>query len=325
MTFRIELDPCVPPVWARTSHAQTILAHLLPSREAPPAGERFDLTLPDGDVLVATAHRGDSPFVVALFHGLGGSCQSGYMRRTTEIARAMNHTVVTVNHRGCGYGRGRARGPHHSGRGEDLSHVIGELRTRFPSKKIIAAGFSLGANALLTLVTGRRGEHLPDFAVAVNGPTDLAAASRRLQEGWNRVYDAHFVQMCRREIYFLRDERLIEFPTSISRRAHLYDIDRLFTAPFGGFASAEDYYDQCSTFTHFDQIRTPTVILMSKDDPFIPWEPYLNAQNQSHIDLHLQEYGGHMGYLARARSPLGYRRWLDGALERILKRAPDFI
>ncbi|HVJ65033.1 MAG TPA: alpha/beta fold hydrolase [Bdellovibrionota bacterium] len=325
MSFRIELEPCVPPIWARTSHAQTIFAHLLPSREQPGAGERFDLNLEDGDVLAATVHRGDSPFVVALFHGLGGSCQSGYIRRTTEIALRLGHTVVTVNHRGCGYGRGLSRGPHHSGRGEDLSHVIGDLRERFPTKKILAVGFSLGANALLTLLTGLRGTHKPDFAVAVNGPTDLAAASRRLQEGWNRVYDAHFVQMCRREIYFMRDQGLIEFPERISRRAHLYDIDRCFTAPYGGFASAEDYYSQCSTFAHFHKIKTPTVILMSKDDPFIPWEPYLGALNQTHIDLHLQEYGGHMGYLARARNPLGYRRWLDEALERILHRAPDFV
>ncbi len=323
--MKIEVEPCVPPIWATTAHTQTIFAHLLPSPQIHSAGERLEISLDDGDVLVASVYPGTSPFVVMLFHGLGGSFDSGYIRRSILVAQKLGHTVVAVNHRGCGPGRGLARFPHHSGRGEDLSKVIELLRARFSTKKLIAIGFSLGANALLTLVTNLRGTHKPDFAIAVNGPSDLAAASKKLKEGFNRIYDINFVQMCRKEIYFLRDKKLIDFEKRISRLAYLYDIDNLFTAPFGGFKSAEDYYAQCSTFDHLPKITTPTVILMSKDDPFIPWEPYLSALVNPYVDLHLQDFGGHMGYLARDKKPFTYRRWLDGALETFLRRAPDFI
>jgi uncharacterized protein len=325
MTFKIELEPCIPPLWATNGHTQTIAAHLLPTRGTPLDGRELNVDLGDGDTLTSTHYAGSSNFVVALFHGLSGSTESGYMRRTAFTAANMGHTVVAVNHRGCGSGRGLARLPHHSGRGDDLSKVIDQLRQTYKSKKIIAIGFSLGANALLTLVSGLRGHTKPDFAVAVNAPIDLAAASERLKTGLNRIYDLNFVQSCRKEIFFLRDQKLIEFLDVIPRRSNLYDIDRLFTAPFGGFKNPEDYYEQCSTFRHFEHIKTPTVILMSKDDPFIPWEPYLNAKSNPMIDLHLNEHGGHMGYLARGATKWSYRRWLDDALKAVLQRAPGFI
>jgi len=317
--MKLQLQPCIPPKWATGGHAQTIFGHLLPSQPLKKNGERLRIPLPDGDQLAATAYKGHSPFVVLLFHGLNGSCQSDYIIRTLRLALEQGHTVVTVNHRGCGLGQGFAKHPYHSGRGEDISEVIAFSKKRFPDKKHIAVGFSLSANALLTLVSGMRGSVLPDFAVAVNGPTDLKACSDELRRGFNRVYDLRFVYECRKEIKYKQQHNLIEFSENIPFFSFLRDIDEQYTAPFGGFKNADDYYTRCSTFPHLQKITTPTVILMSKDDPFIPWQPYLHAQGNPNVHLHLEETGGHMGYLTQGDAPYKYKRWLDGALDEILR------
>lgn len=313
----MNIPRCEPPVWADSGHLQTLLGYLLPSEKLNAKGKVNIITLADGDQLYTEYFAGTTNSIVLLFHGLNGSIESNYMARTTKVAQSQGHSVVLVNHRDCGEGFGLANQPYHSGRGEDLSDVIHFYRSQFPKKRIIAIGFSLGANALLNLVCERRGTSQPDFAIAVNGPADLKACAELLKVGLNRIYDLRFVWSCRDEIYKKAQGGRIEFDKTISRLSYLRDVDEMYTAPYGGFKNAEDYYAQCSTFKHFPNIKTPTVMIMSKDDPFIPWQPYLNAQHNPHVQLHLEERGGHLGYLAKQSR--GYKRWLDDALDIILK------
>lgn len=315
--MNIRLEPCKPPNWARTGHAQTILGHILPSPKIGAKGVQHPIRLPDGDILVTTHYKGSSPFLVVVFHGLNGTSESGYMNRTARLALKQNHSVLLVNHRGCGLGKGLAKLPYHSGRGEDVSEVIRWSRETFPNKKIIAIGFSLGANALLNLLTERRGQHQPDMAITVNGPSDLKACSNFLKQGFNRVYDFHFVQMCRKDIHELQSQQIIPAGHQVPFFSYLNDIDKAYTAPRGGFKSADDYYESCSTYAHLENIKVPTFILMSKDDPFIPWQPYLAAQKNPNVQLHLEDVGGHMGYLS-ADGPVGYKRWQDYAIDTVL-------
>jgi len=318
--MNLQLEPCIPPIWAQGGHSQTLWAHFLPSPRLQQEGKRVEIALPDLDVLVGRFHEGSSSFILLLFHGLGGSNDSTYIHRTSLLALKMGHSVLAMNHRGCGVGKGFARHPYHSGRGEDVSEVVAFARKEFPNRKIIAAGFSLGANALLNLVTKQRGSSLPDYAIAVNPPTDLAACSMKLQVGVNRLYDLNFVHDCRRDIHKMRDSGLIEFEKKISRFSHLYDIDQIYTAPRGGFESAEDYYQQCSTFSSFEKIDIPTLIVMAQDDPFIPWEPFVEADKNPNVHLQLEKRGGHVGYLAKGRGGQPFRRWLDETLEEALKQ-----
>jgi uncharacterized protein len=318
----VNLEPCIPPRWAKDGHRQTITGYLLPSPKVTFKGEEFLIPLEDGDQLTGTLHRGPSPFVILLFHGLNGSEDSNYMNRTTLLAREMGHSVVLVNHRGCGRGRGLARKPYHSGRGEDLSAAVAFVRELLPAKKQIAIGFSLSANALLLLLAGVRGVHKPDFAMAINGPVDLRACSDELKKGFNRFYDYRFVQDIKKDIYYKQRTGLIDTHHKIHRSYYLEDLDMIYTAPQGGFKSADHYYEVCSAAPHFHKIETPTFILSAKDDPFILWQPYLKASENPHIQLHLENSGGHLGYLSTNLpgkwGRFGFQRWMDYAIKKVI-------
>ena len=318
-----QIEPCVPPAWARSGHAQTILGHLLPSRRELAGvdlqGERVEIRLPDGDRLVARHLAGSGDTVLYVFHGIASEISANYMLRTAALGRKRGWDVYLVNHRGCGEGRGLARKPYHSGRAEDLSEAIRLGRARHPGKRHIAVGFSLSANALLLLLTGRRGEVQPDAAIAVNGPIQLANAASRLEQGLNRIYDLRFSIECRQDV---RDrarmgllERRYEFPWLASVR----EFDGIYTCPEGGFSSREDYYEQCSSQPYLGLIRVPTVLLSAKDDPFIEARDYESARLSPSVHLHLEPVGGHMGYLTSSKTPLGSNRWLDYALWQYLE------
>jgi predicted alpha/beta-fold hydrolase len=218
-----------------------------------------------------------------------------------------------VNHRGCGEGRGLARNPYHSGSSEDLGAAFAQARERHPELRQLAVGFSLSANALLlNLGHGHPGSaSRPDLAIAVNPPVDLAACSRIIHAGFSRLYELRFVRRCRRSIRERVTDGLIPdlYPTDAFMS--LRDFDNAYTSKAGGFKDADDYYARCSARPHLGHIRTPTVILQSKDDPFIPWEPHLEAAASPDVHLHLEDHGGHMGYLSR---DLADHRWLPYAL-----------
>lgn len=316
--LRFELDqpiiPCQPPLWAKTGHPQTILGHLLPSQQLHEEGDKYEIELPGGDRLVSHFFKGSTSLVVYLFHGLGGFSHGAYMQRSALVARKLGHTVVMSNHRGCGEGRGLAHEPYHSGRAEDLSAVIAWGKKKLPNHKHLAIGFSLSGNALLLLAAKQRASVQPDAAIAVNAPINLGKAADLLHIGLNRIYDFRFVQDTRRALVARAklDPRLHE--VKIPRMTTLQEVDRLYTAPFGGFKSREDYYATCSAQKYLCEISIPTVLMTAKDDPFVDWHDYANAEKSDLVHLHIEEKGGHMGYLTAQRTPLKSHRWLDYAL-----------
>ena len=313
LSAALALPPFRSPWWANHPHAQTILAHLKPSPCRTPPWQSLALKLPDHDVLKLRVARGQSGAVVYLFHGLGGSADADYMRRGAALAWEAGHSVVAVNHRGAGEGRGAAKHPYHSGSTKDLSTVFLMGHGLFPDHLHLAIGFSISANMLLLLLGRDQRLTRPDAAIAVNPPVNLEACSRRLTRGFNKVYDVRFMAMLKRQIRERVDFGLLPEMPVLSRFADLRDLDSAYTAPQGGFASREDYYARCSAGPHLATIKTPTLLLTSRDDPFAPASDVEACALGPGITLHVEDGGGHMGYLDRT-APGG--RWLDLALGR---------
>jgi len=309
------LVPCTPPLFARGGHAQTVFASLLPcSAPTLVAGrrgyERVEVALDDGDRLVALARPGTSGVVVHVWHGLSGDANADYVRRAARVAEARGHGVWAVNHRGQGAGAGLARGTYHSGRQDDLAAVLRAAREREPDARHLIVGFSMSGNAGL-LLAANDALAPPDGLVAINPPVDLAVCSDLIQRGFSRVYERRFVRRLRRELVRRERAGLLDVPVLVEPGMRLRDLDDLHTAPAGGFANADDYYARCSARPHLRSVRVPTVVVTAKDDPFVDAAAY-DGVASPHLLVHLEESGGHVGYLARAG--LGYRRWLDGAL-----------
>jgi hypothetical protein len=298
---------CVPPLWARGAHLQTIAANFLP---APPPlpWERLRLDLEDGDALALRMLRGTSGVAVHLFHGLGGSADGHYLLRAAARFRAAGHSVLAANHRGAGEGAGWARRSYHSGSVQDMAAVLKRGRALFPGQLQVAVGFSISANMLLLLL-GRDRADLPDRAIAVNPPVDLEACSLRLGQGFNRVYDRYFVRKLKREV------QLRPGAEPLGPLASLRAFDASYTAAQAGFPTRDAYYAQCACGPHLGGIRVPTVILSSLDDPFAPAGDILKCALPPAVHLHVEPTGGHMGYLSRN---LEGWRWLDYALEHYL-------
>jgi hypothetical protein len=240
------------------------------------------------------------------------------MRRIASMFWSQGHDVIAADHRGTGDGQGLAAKPYHMGSTADLSAVFQTGRALFPGALHVAIGFSLSATALLLLLGRDRDQGLcqPDRAVAVSPVVNMEAASRRLSQGLNRLYELRFVNVLCHQIEERWRRGLIPSRIRVSRAMTLRDLDAAYTAPQAGFRDRDDYYQSCSCGRHLHDIRVPTVILDSTDDPFATARDMEGLDVSPAVHLHVEPLGGHMGFVSKAVP--GYR-WLDYALDHYVR------
>jgi predicted alpha/beta-fold hydrolase len=89
----------------------------------------------------------------------------------------------------------------------------------------------------------------------------------------------------------------------------LLQFDDLYTAPRWGYADAMDYYAQASSAPRIQDIRVPTFILTSRDDPFIAVAPFDALPALPAVELHISAKGGHLGFLGSDGA--GGFRWAE--------------
>lgn len=311
--------PFAPARWTSGGNLQTLAGYLLPSPKHLPHTKVQHVALADGDLLALCENvpRHATPRgVLLLLHGLGGHADSAYMLRVAARFLAHGWITLRLNHRGAGQGRGLARGLYHAGKSDDLACVMQHIGALYPNLPFVSAGFSLSGNMLLKYL-GETWQTPPAHlcgAVAICPPIDLELSSQAIRRARNRLYDLRFVRLLKdamRERY----ADFADYPAyALAHVATVYDFDRYITAPHHGFDSAEDYYQRNSALQFLANINLPTVLIASKDDPFIPKASFAHLPPNPALSFYLTTSGGHMGFIASTPTPWRDRRWMDYAI-----------
>jgi hypothetical protein len=309
-----------PLIGLDNPHIQTVLGQLLTgARFHRPSRERR-VVLCDGDALVLhdSVPRGWRPGdrVALLLHGLGGCAASPHCGRVGRRLHDAGLRVVRLDLRGAGKGIGLARRRYHAGISDDARAAAAEIRRWAPDSPLVLIGFSLGGNIALKLAGEAAEEPVPGLErVAVIGPPiDLVACSALLSDPINRVYNVYFLTVLMRQHEerrrLLPDLPSVEFPEKMTLRVW----DDIVVAPQWGFDGADDYYRRCSALPVIPRIQVPTLILTARDDPFIAVQPFEELQAPPHVEVRIERYGGHLGFVGPHTA--GGLRWADQCLVR---------
>ncbi len=300
-----------PAWWLPGAHLQTLWPSL--TRPRPRPALRPDrVELADGDFIDLHIGTGPGP-VVLVIHGLEGGLESHYAGSTVAALAAAGFRPVFMYLRGCGDEPNRLPRSYHSGATEDLVAVLTHLANGPVGPALAAVGFSLGGNLLLKHL-GEAADPMLRGAVAVSVPFVLRDAMLRLNLGLSRIYREHLMERLRAA--YRRKRATLPGMADLDLKAmrDFFDFDDQITAPLNGFAGAEDYYARCSCRQYLRHIRTPTLILHARDDPFmfrrsIPRPEELGPG----VRLELSAHGGHVGFVGGAL-PWRPDYWLEGRL-----------
>ena len=273
-------------------------------RMRPYQRERW--TSPDTDFIEADWQRMPYPArgLLVLFHGLEGSSQSHYAHAFAQSAAQLGLDFVVPHFRGCGGAMNLAPRAYHSGDHEEIDWIVRRLAAQ-TSKPLLLLGVSLGGNALMRWAQ-EHGEHagrVVSVLASVSAPLDLQASGQAMGRGFNKqVYTRAFLRTMKAKAM----QKLTQFPGLFDAHAlrtvtTLYDFDNLVTAPLHGFRNTEDYWRRASAKPAMDAIRVPTLVVNSRNDPFVPAESLPQASRVGHfVTLCQPQLGGHVGFVQGA-------------------------
>ena len=294
-----------PAWWLKNRHAQTIYPSL-PLSGAPKCTlRRENLELPDGDITVVhwmasgpTPESG-APTLIIL-HGLEGSSESSYARMLLQAAIARGWRAAVLHFRDCGDYRNRLPRRYHAGETNDIRFFLDSLRSESNNGPLIAAGFSLGGSVLLKYL-GESGLFTPlDAAVAVSVPLSLHDSSDALSCGFSKFYNLFLLNKMKMAVRrkFNRHTAAFDWPRTMAARTFA-EFDDAVTAPLHGFSGKDEYYDRCSAIGYLGDIRIPTLIVNSLDDPFMtPAAIPAPSGLSDYVQLEVTTHGGHIGFIA---------------------------
>jgi predicted alpha/beta-fold hydrolase len=273
--------------------------------------------LPDGDATVLHDDRpeGWQPTdpTALLLHGLTGCHASSYMVQAAARLNDAGVRTFRMDMRACGAAEGLSRMPYHAGCSDDLHVALNRVAEICPDSPISLVGFSIGGNIALKLA-GEAADFLPrqlTRLVVVSPPIELGVCVDRFSKGATRVYDRYLASMHYRQLR--RSESLINHAQALaggSRPRGQREFDDWYTSKVWGFETVEQFYADTSSCRTIQNVRTPTLLIASRDDPLVPVELFEPLKSLTSITLHLTDHGGHLGFIG-SQGPDPDCRWMD--------------
>ncbi len=309
------------PWWLPTAHLQTIYPYFF-LKGNPAKYQRERLNTQDGDFIDFDWLNGpsNSPIII-VFHGLEGSSKSHYVNAIMQHIKQLNWRGVSPNFRGCSGTNNNLARAYHSGDHNDIDLMIKHVRNK-TTGPIFTVGVSLGGNALLKWLSIK--SYKPKKSIrasaSISTPFNLMTTGDLLENGVNKVYSRHFLKTlktkCVEKLKILPDNFSLE---KIMNATTLRDFDNNYTAPAHGYRDVNDYWTRASSITDLNNIDSPTLLIHSKNDPFLP-KPHLPNSNflPDNILCLYTDGGGHVGFTS-GNFP-GNLSWLPNTLFNYFKQ-----
>lgn len=315
-----------PAWWLRSAHLQTLWSTFFRPRSKIQLA-KTEITLPDGDFIDLmhspdAENQHDKPIILVM-HGLEGSMSSHYITPLLASLQSAEYNFYFMHFRGCSGKPNRLARSYHSGDTGDIQFITDYLQDKHQQAIFCTVGYSLGGNVLLKWLGEQGNQANTQYGIAISVPFLLDDAARRMNQGFSKVYQNHLVTRLQKKYQNKFSQIASPLAIDIEKLKTFYLFDDQVTAPLHGFDGVDDYYQHSSSRQFIKQISKPTLILHSKDDPFMyahtaPTEEELSEQ----VTLELSDNGGHVGFVY-GKHPLKPEYWIEKRILQWLNEQPN--
>lgn len=296
-------EPYYPTIWCFNNHLMLLV---LLYREYKSRDYAFDLVeqlkMKDGGVTglawsgLSHPKESETP-VVLIFHTISGDEQDvkGIVQ---YVVRSLNWIAVVCIRRGHGSLPVTKPPINTMGSTSDLAAQIAKVRKRYPRSPLFGIGISAGSG-LLARYLGEAGTKSQFTAAAAVSPAyDIEKAFHRIHPFYSKLMGQRMIN------YFLKRhyEGLSQtqgFSHALTSRTLGEFQDRIHS--IAGYDSRESYYHHSNPIKVAAHIRTPLLVLNSKDDPICVNQNVMEnlhwLESLEHTMLVQTTHGSHIAYL----------------------------
>lgn len=302
-----------PPWWLRSPHLQTVLGS---------SGVRVRL----GDAQLAKQTAGSTEHIIdagegvrllgvhdlprnveprglaLLLHGWEGSTDSSYMRLTAAALLERGWATFRLNFRDHGDSHHLNEDIFHSGRIDEVVRAAVAVSQRFPSPRMVAAGYSLGGNFALRLALRAPAAGLDLHAVAAVCPVLDPARTMAVMDRAGGVYRRYFERKWRASLLRKRDlyPHLLHLDDGTLKMS-LFELTRWLVERHTDFGTIDRYFDGYKLAgNRLAGLTVAAHVLTSADDPVIPVDDFHRLQLPACVQLTITPRGGHCGFIKDA-------------------------
>ena len=307
---------CQPPIRPKNKHLQSILAsakvRLLRLRSNNPVVENQTEQLLEGSLATLlgfyTPHPDNGDTLAILLHGWEGSSQSTYIQLLANTLYQEGLDIFRLNLRDHGDSHHLNEDLFHSCRLEEVVDAVAQIQQRYPGKKFILCGFSLGGNFALRVASrastaGLSFQHI----FAVSPPVIPKNSMDAIHQ--SRLYTGYFLKKWKRSLHI--KSRLYPHlfdDNSWQQENNLERLTQMLILKHTDFKKTDDYFAGYSiTPEVIRSINCPTHVITAWDDPVFPFKDFSTIDRLPQIKLLTTANGGHCGFIQGWRM----RSWIE--------------
>eukprot|EP00826_Nyctotherus_ovalis_P061723 TRINITY_DN880_c0_g1_i6.p1 TRINITY_DN880_c0_g1~~TRINITY_DN880_c0_g1_i6.p1 ORF type:complete len:337 (-),score=67.18 TRINITY_DN880_c0_g1_i6:262-1272(-) len=216
--------------------------------------------------------------ILVLLPGLTGDRYDEYVKVIINEACRRKFKCVVLNHRGCGHTPLTTPKLYCGNSTEDTKAAVEAIKRRFPDNPLYGVGTSLGGTLLGNLIA-KDGEKTPFKATAlICAGFEFYLSIKHMEKTMFGLYNFALGYCLKKKLREHRKtfEPLIQewgmdIDKEIEKIKGIRDFDKLVTARLQGYGIPDNYYRTASLGQRLKDIRIPTLLLSSIDDPVISY------------------------------------------------------
>ena len=306
-----------PPAWVRNPHLQAILSNrkIRNVGSNPMASAALETVIDVGnDVRLQgfySFHPGnDGKRLAILVHGWEGSAESTYIKALGKIIFQQGHDVFRLNLRDHGTSHHLNPGVFNGTLSEEFFQAVKNIAAMVAPRDCYLIGFSLGGNFALRLglhpdvVSVGNLQRVIGISPCMDPYKTTCALDRQAFYRW------YFLRKWRRSLMLKEGifPELYDFSSVLAGRSCL-EMTRLIIAQYTDMSGYEEYFEQYTlTGGVLEDLQLPVTIITAVDDPLVPVEDFYDLPDIDYLDLLIQPYGGHCGFIDQPPFGCWYER-----------------
>ena len=279
--------------------------------------QRERLELPDTDFLDLDWLENANDRLIILSHGLEGSSERYYVKRSAKYFAERGWDVLAWNCRSCSGEMNRLPRFYHHGDSDDLGHVIDHALKRDYSK-VVLMGYSMGGSMSLKYLGEERPRDERIIAAATfSVPVNLKDSSDQLEKKGNKIYEKRFLKKLKEKIRLKAEQHPDKISTGgLDEMKDFNEFHERYTVPLHGFNSIQQFFDSSTCDQYLDRISVPVLIGNAFNDPMLGEKcyPYKLASESNQVHLEVSKNGGHVGFTYMNRS----YSWMESRAEQFI-------
>lgn len=319
-------SPFCPNLLTRNPHLQSVIATTRVRSNGWNAmiGEARPMIIDGGDGVRLLGYHSPQTkqppkALVILIHGWEGSSESAYIQSSGKYLFGRGYDVFRLNLRDHGESHHLNEGLFHGALIEETLEAVSNICRLAGKLPVYLMGFSLGGNFGLRIALRqslRRIENLK-HVFAVSPPLDPYKATFCIDASLP-FYRLYFLKKWKRS---LRKKQALfpqryEFNGILNLRTCI-GLTKAIMPWYPEYPDCRSYFNQYTLLDDaFRHLSMPVTIVTAEDDPFIPVDDFRRLEKNPCLNLLIQRYGGHCGFLEFFPYSCWYDRLLDRTIEK---------